>query len=53
MNKKVLLFGCGYLGFPLAKELKRQGYFVQVATHSPEKMKVFLGSRIKSVFNNS
>ena len=38
MNKNVLLFGCGYLGFPLAKELKSQGYFVQVATHSPEKM---------------
>ena len=38
MNKNILLFGCGYLGFPLAKELKSQGYFVQVATHSPEKM---------------
>ena len=41
MNKNVLLFGCGYLGFPLAKELKTQGYFVQVATHSPEKLKGF------------
>ena len=41
MNKNVLLFGCGYLGFPLAKELKTQGYFVQVATHSPDKLKGF------------
>lgn len=41
MNKNVLLFGCGYLGLPLAEELKTQGYFVQVATHSPEKLKVF------------
>ena len=41
MNKNVLLFGCGYLGFPLAKKLKTQGYFVQVATHSPEKLKGF------------
>jgi len=41
MNKNVLLFGCGYLGFPLAKELKTQGYFVHVATHSPEKFKGF------------
>ena len=41
MNKNVLLFGCGYLGLPLAEELKTQGYFVQVATHSPEKLKGF------------
>ena len=41
MNKNVLLFGCGYLGFPLAKELKTHGCFVQVATHSPEKLKGF------------
>lgn len=41
MNKNVLLFGCGYLGFPLAKKLKTLGYFVQVATHSPEKLKGF------------
>jgi len=41
MNKNVLLFGCGYLGFPLAKELKTQGYFVQVTTHSPDKLKGF------------
>jgi nucleoside-diphosphate-sugar epimerase len=41
MNKNVLLFGCGYLGFPVAKKLKTQGYFVQVATHSPEKLKGF------------
>lgn len=41
MNKNILLFGCGYLGFPLAKKLKTLGYFVQVATHSPEKLKGF------------
>ena len=41
MNKNVLLFGCGYLGLPLAEELKTQGHFVQVATHSPEKLKGF------------
>ena len=41
MNKNVLLFGCGYLGLPLAEELKTQGYFVQVATNSPEKLKGF------------
>ena len=41
MNKNVLLFGCGYLGLPLAEELKTQGCFVQVATHSPEKLKGF------------
>lgn len=38
--KKVSIFGCGWLGLPLAIELLRAGYEVHGSTTSPEKISV-------------
>jgi len=37
--KTISILGCGWLGFPLAKELMNDGYFVRGATTSADKLK--------------
>ncbi len=45
MNK-IAVLGCGWLGFPLAKELVKNGYIVKGSTTSKEKVDVLLTENI-------
>lgn len=38
---KIALLGCGWLGFPLAKQLIKQGYFVNGSTTNSDKINTF------------
>ena len=38
MNKRIAIFGCGWLGLPLAQSLVNKGYFVQGSTTSENKL---------------
>jgi nucleoside-diphosphate-sugar epimerase len=38
LNQKISVLGCGWLGFPLAEELVRQGYVVKGSTTTPQKL---------------
>ncbi|MEO5788903.1 MAG: SDR family NAD(P)-dependent oxidoreductase [Gelidibacter sp.] len=40
MNKHISIIGCGWLGFPLATELVRNGNLVKGSTTSPSKIEV-------------
>lgn len=45
MNK-IAILGCGWLGFPLAKELLKNGYIVKGSTSSKEKIALLLSEKI-------
>jgi len=45
---KIGIIGCGWLGFPLAKELIEKGYNVYGTTTSPEKLQVLSQSGIEA-----
>ena len=38
MNKHISIIGCGWLGFPLASELVKNGHIVKGSTTSPSKI---------------
>lgn len=46
MEKKVSILGCGWLGFPLAKQLIEKGWQVKGSTTSKDKLKVLKGESI-------
>jgi predicted dinucleotide-binding enzyme len=37
-NQKISILGCGWLGFPLAQSLEKQGHKVKGSTTRPEKL---------------
>lgn len=48
MNKQITIIGCGWLGFPLAKELIKNGYKVKGTTTSKNKLKLLLEAQIEA-----
>lgn len=46
--KKIAIFGCGWLGFPLAKLLVSKGYFVNGSTTSFEKISFLEAEKINA-----
>ncbi len=44
--KQISILGCGWLGFPLSKELIRNGYKINGSTTSPEKLEVLKNAHI-------
>ena len=44
--KSVSILGCGWLGFPLAKEFIRSGYEVKGSTTSAKKLSSLMANRI-------
>ncbi len=47
ISKTVSILGCGWLGFPLAKELKKNGYRVKGSTTSQNKFPVLKDAKIE------
>lgn len=43
---KIAILGCGWLGFPLAKQLIKQGYFVNGSTTNSDKINTFKNAGI-------
>jgi nucleoside-diphosphate-sugar epimerase len=52
MNKTISIFGCGWLGFPLAQSFVNKGFLVKGTTTSEEKIKVLKSTNIQPfIFN--
>lgn len=45
--KNIAILGCGWLGFPLAQQMVKQGYSVRGSTTSTEKLHVFKSNGIE------
>lgn len=50
MNKQISIIGCGWLGFPLAKELLKKGYKVKGTTTSNDKLKLLTNEHIEAFY---
>jgi nucleoside-diphosphate-sugar epimerase len=48
MKNRISILGCGWVGFPLAKDLVKQGYSVNGSTTSPEKLELLKQQHIDS-----
>ena len=48
LNKQISIIGCGWLGFPLAKELIKKGYKVKGTTTSEDKLKYLSNEHIEA-----
>ncbi|WP_423146654.1 SDR family NAD(P)-dependent oxidoreductase [Rubrolithibacter danxiaensis] len=44
--KYISVLGCGWLGFPLAKELRNKGFFVRGATTTTDKLSILKAEKI-------
>lgn len=52
MNKNISIIGCGWLGFPLAKELIKKGCEVKGTTTSKDKIKLLTNEQIDPYYLN-
>ena len=52
LNKQISIIGCGWLGFPLAKELLKKGFKIKGTTTSKDKLELLLHNKIKAFHLN-
>jgi nucleoside-diphosphate-sugar epimerase len=52
LNKQITIIGCGWLGFPLAKELIKKGSKVKGTTTSKDKLTLLTNEQIEAFYLN-